>query len=199
MNEQLPTYEQTDDALITLSAYGNAGQSHGLLCALMSAHARINREAWVDSLLGGHIEPSDERARAAYSFLGGLFNVTKDYFQRDELDLPLLLPSDDMPLSDRVEALGSWCQGYLTGLHLLGLDIKNNQSPEINECLQDLIEISQVELGDPDQADAQSEVHYIELVEHVRMAVLAIWQELKIAFKETEQHQQCGSGCGHVH
>jgi yecA family protein len=197
MNHQhvMPHYQQVSDALDLLQAHGTAGQSHGLLCALISAHARINREAWVDSLLGGHIEANDEPARAAYHLLHELFNATKDAFQQEAFSLPLLLPDDDAPLVTRVDALGEWCQGYLTGLHLLGLDIKNNKNEAIQECLQDLLSISQVDLTPEDEADQASESHFVELEEHVRVAVLTIMQELQISFKEHEH----GEGCDHLH
>lgn len=191
----LPDYNDVSDALEALSALGTAGQSHGLLCALMCAHARINREAWVDSLLGGHIEPSDDKAREAYQLLHEVFNATKDAFQRNEFELPLLLPEDDSPLPERVDALGEWCQGFLTGLHLLGMDIEKNSNAEIQECLEDLLSISQVELTPEDQVDQESENYFLNLVEHVRVAVLTIMQELQISFKE---HQH-GEGCGHLH
>lgn len=191
----LPDYHDVSDALEALSALGTAGQSHGLLCALMTAHARINREAWVDSLLGGHIEPGDERAREAYQLLNEVFNATKDAFQRDQFELPLLLPEDDSPLQERVDALGEWCQGYLTGLHLLGMDIEKNSNEQIQECLQDLLSISQVELTPEEQIDQESEGYFLNLEEHVRAAVLTIMQELQISFKEHEH----GEGCDHIH
>lgn len=196
MNQQiLPDYYDVSDALETLAALGTAAQSHGLLCALMCAHARINREAWVDSLLGGHIEPTDENAKSAYQMLNEVFNATKEAFTANEFELPLLLPEDDTPLPEQIDALGEWCQGYLTGLHLLGMDVEKNTNAEIQECLQDLLSISQVELTPEDQMDQESEGHFLNLVEHVRVAVLTIMQELQISFKEHEH----GEGCEHHH
>jgi uncharacterized protein len=192
---QLPDYYDVTDALTTLSALGTAAQSHGLLCALMCAHARINREAWVDSLLSSHIEPNDEKAREAYQMLHDVFNITKDAFLANEFELPILLPEDDSPLPERIDALGEWCQGYLTGLHLLGMDVEKNGNADIQECLQDLLAISQVELTPEDQMDQESEGHFLSLEEHARVAVLTIMQELQHSFKDHEH----GEGCDHLH
>ena len=38
-----------------------------------------------------------------------------------------LLPCDDTPLSQRVQALGGWCEGFLFGAGLTGIDLSTGQ------------------------------------------------------------------------
>jgi yecA family protein len=179
-----PSYRDVAEALTTLSALGSAEQNHGLLCALMSTHVRITREAWVDSLLSGHIEPGDERGREAYQLLHQLFNATKDAFQSEDFSLPLLLPNDDTPLDERVEALAAFCQGYLTGIHLLGMDVEKNSNARVQECFQDLLAISQAQLTQAEQKDQYNEAYFLDIIEHVRIAVLTIMEELRMLSKQ---------------
>ena len=182
----LPSYEQVTDALITLRALGTAAETQGLLCALLSAGVSIEASAWVDSLLATHLEPADEVAMAAYNLLMQLFEVTKAYFARAEFELTLLLPEDELPLDVRAEALSEWCQGYLTGLHLLGIDIAHNKHQEIDECLKDLIQMSRLSLSAEDLQDQESEVYLEELIEHVHVAVLTIRAALGALFDQSD-------------
>jgi len=183
---QLPLYDQVNDALITLGALGTAAETHGLLCALMSAGINIQRMAWVDSLLASHLESTDEAANQAYEVLLQLFDLTHTYFTGDEFEFKLLLPDDEQTLETRVDALAQWCQGYLTGLHLIGIKIEDNANPEVKECLEDLLKISQVEFTEADQQDQESEVYLEELIQHVRVAVLTIINELKSMLQKGE-------------
>ena len=182
-----PSFTSVTDALNTLDSLGTAGESHGLLCALLSFNNKIREQAWVDSLLSSHIEPSDAKAQQAYKLLTELFQVTHKAFAEEDFDFPILLPDDDLPLEDRIDALSEWCQGYLTGLHLLGVKLDNPAfAPDLKEALDDLLAISQVELTPEDQKDAESEVRFMQLVEHVKAAVLVVSGEFQLAVAQRE-------------
>lgn len=181
----LPTFTEVSQALLTLSSLGTAGESHGLLCALLSFNAKIREKAWVDSLLSGHIQPNDALAQKAYQCLTQLFRVTASAFTQtaqaiESFDFPILLPDDDLPLEERIAALAEWCQGYLTGLHLVGVNLNRKiDFPDLKEAVDDLLAISQLELSTEDQQDPSSEMRLIELVEHVKAAVLMVQTEFK--------------------
>ena len=182
MNASLPPLEDVTEALVILSSLGSAAESHGLLCALLSADVSIRQEAWVDSLLNEHIEASNLEGQQSYRTLQRLFKVTAEAFAADDFSLPLLLPDDDAPLEERLDHLAEWCQGYLTGLHLLGVAVQDNTNKDIQEALTDLLDISQVEMSSEDQKDPESEARYLELVEFVKVAVLGIATELRHLF-----------------
>lgn len=175
----LPTFSDVSNALMTLSSLGSAGESHGLLCALLTFNNKIRESAWVDSLLASHIETNDAEAQKAYQLLTDLFKNTAQAFTEQDFDMPILLPEEELPLEDRIDGLAEWCQGYLTGLHLMGIKLEGNDNPDIQEPIDDLVAISQVEFTAEDEKDPQSEVRFMELVEHVMFAVLTIQTELK--------------------
>lgn len=181
----LPSFVAVSNALDTLSSLGTAAESHGLLCAFLSLSAKVRQNAWVDSLLTSHIETGNLDAEAAYQCLTDLFQHTVDGFDPDHFDFPLLIPDDDQPLSERIDGLSEWCQGYLTGLHLMGFKLEGPiESVNLKEAINDLLAISQVELTPEDEKDPQSETRFMELVEHVKAAVLVIISE----FKESPIH-----------
>ena len=183
----LPSFNNVSDALITLSSLGTAGESHGLLCALLSFNNKIREQAWVDSLLSSHIEPGDEKGEQAYQTVMALFRETSKAFEAQDFQLPLLLPDDDLPLEERIDALAEWCQGYLTGLHLMGVKLGQVTEPaDLKEALDDLLAISQVELTPEEESDPKSEEHYVELVEHIKVAVLTVSSELKESLAHRE-------------
>lgn len=176
----LPSFIDVANALDTLSSLGTAAESHGLLCALLSLNTKVRQSAWVDSLLTSHIETGNAHAEAAYQCLTDLFQHTANGFDPDHFDFPLLIPDDDQSLGERIDALSEWCQGYLTGLHLMGFKLEGPiESADLKEAIDDLLAISQVELTPEDEKDAQSEVRFMELVEHVKAAVLIIISEFK--------------------
>src|SRR3990167_6253165 len=111
-----PTFLEVSEALSHLSALGSASESHGLLCALLSAHVKLREEAWVDALLNEHIEQNDRAGQEAYRNLQQLFKGTQAAFQADDFSLPILLPSDEANLEERIDAVSEWCSGYITGL-----------------------------------------------------------------------------------
>ena len=96
--------------------------------------------------------------------------------QQDML-APLLLPDDEYPLIDRLEALSLWCQGFLLGFGLQFGDQSIDNS-EITESLQDISDISQLEVSADEGEDAQ--IALVTVMEHIKVAVKVIYLELVI-------------------
>ena len=183
----LPTFEATTQALEHLQALGTAAETHGLLCALFSSGAVVHQEAWLNSLVTTHFEANDIQARDAQKILAELYKATEKGFHSEQFEMQLLLPKDESELESRVEALAEWCQGFISGLNLIGVPVENHPDPEIAEALQDLIEISCVSYGDEGEDD-EAEKNYAELVEHTRLAVILVYGELR-----SVQTQKAGS------
>ncbi len=183
-----PTFTAVSRALTSLASLGTAAESHGLLCALLSFNNKIRESAWVDSLLATHIEGNDTEAQKAYQCLTALFQETlKAFNDESRFDFPILIPEDDLPIEDRIDGLAEWCQGYLTGLHLMGLKLDEPiESGDLKEAIDDLLAISQIELTAEDAKDPAAEVRFMEVLEHVKAAVLVIQTELKERLEHRE-------------
>ncbi|MGL4615671.1 MAG: UPF0149 family protein [Shewanella sp.] len=85
-----------------------------------------------------------------------------------------LLPEEEEPLSQRVEALSLWTQSFLTGIAIIQPKL-NQASDEVREVIKDLAEIAQVEFDVVD--DEESESAYVELLEFVRIAAIMCYSE----------------------
>src|SRR5690606_5397314 len=83
---------------------------------------------------------------------------------RSDMGFQLLVPEDDTDLDERVDALGQWCQGFLAGLGLSGIE---TASDELADTLNDLSAIALV--GSDGAAGEDSENDLFAIAEYVRM------------------------------
>ena len=179
----LPEFTEVAAALQNLETKANTAETHGILCALFCGGAKINRQAWVDTLLSSFTEAEHKKAQGDSEALLRLFIATENYFKSDEFDLQLLLPADDQPLHKRIIALRDWCQGFLSGLNLLGVAFNKPQETEIQEVLDNLIKVSSLHYEPNDSVDAESEASYMELVEYTRMGIILLHSLKSTLFK----------------
>lgn len=98
----------------------------------------------------------------------------------------LLLPTDDEPLADRLQAMIDWSSGFLSGFG----GVKQDQQPskEVRELLEDLVSLTQLETTIAPEDEARSEGDYMELVEFLRLAPLLVATELKSKPAEQTVH-----------
>ena len=176
-SDRLPSFNAIKQALECFNAIGTAAESHGLLCALLVTGAMVRKQAWVNSILTQHIEKGDVSAQDAKDVLAKLYDITEAGLATDNFNLQLLLPDDDVDIQLRIEALSEWCQGFLSGLNLVGINVENHSNPEVNETLQDMIKIATMMHQGEKTGDADAENNLVELIEYTRMAVVMINDE----------------------
>lgn len=143
---------------------------HGLLVGRSCAGAGFEPDPWLADAaewLGRIPEGNVQQA------LLGLQRMLEQELTSQDMALTLLLPSDDMPVSERAHALGLWCQGFLNGFGLIVGD--QALSREAMETLQDLTSIAQIG-GQLDDSE-DSEVDYMEVMEYLRVAPLLLFTE----------------------
>lgn len=176
-------YAPVEEALAAVEARLGAAEAHGRLCGMLTASGMQTECArWIAEVLED-TAPRGDAAKACLSVLSELYASTRDALDDPELGFRLLLPAETEPLAVRATALGAWCEGYLLGLGVGGLQMEPGMPGEVAEVLRDLGEISQVE-SDP-EADEENEYAYEELVEYVRMGVLLI-REHKHGFEPAQ-------------
>jgi uncharacterized protein len=160
---------------------------HGGLCGALCVGGPGAAERWLDDFLADTDAPDVsgtrkvgvELERAAWSALADA-----------ELAFEPLLPSDDAPLEDQVQALALWCSGFLNGVgasapDLVGRNAKPTQgaaanaSAEVAEILGDFAEMSRAGVDDEDTADPnQADFALAELKEYVRVSVQIVFEQL---------------------
>jgi uncharacterized protein YgfB (UPF0149 family) len=86
-----------------------------------------------------------------------------------------LLPDDELPLNERLVAIGDWCSNYISGLGD-GMGDEFEVSVEGKEALEDIAAIGQISVDL--ESDDDGERDYTELVEYIRIAVQLIFADL---------------------
>ncbi len=181
--QKLPGYQQVTEALRKINALSEASEAHALLCALFTVGAEVRIQAWMDSLMAGPIETGDIMAAPSLEVLKQLYQTAKQQFHTNSLSFDLLLPDDEKPFYQRIDALAMWCQGYLSGLGLMEIDFSKGSS-EVQEAVSDLIDMSRLQYDDEVTGRQEEERAYMDLVEYTKVAVLLIHSEFGVKAKQ---------------
>lgn len=161
-------YQQLAQQLDDLSL--SPAEVHGILCGLLCARAPRLPEDWLDEL------PHDQGdLSAAREALTALAERTRAELAGPELALTLLLPDEERPLPERVEAVYDWCRGLLYGLGLAQVD-PAGFTPEAREILDDFIAITQLDLATLELGE-ESEQALTEITEFTRVAARLLYEE----------------------
>ena len=156
-----------------------SGQSpttlHGSLTGVLAAGHRMSAEdwvAWAVDLLG----PSETVEEGHHVILKGLYVSTLSALEDTGMSFKPLLPADNAPLADRLEALSDWCGSFLGAFGTVGVVSEGKDIPEeIEEVLEDLSAIAQVDTESDE--DDQAEEDFVAISEHVRMGALTLFLE----------------------
>lgn len=164
-----------DDVARALSSGAStlhAAEAHGCLCGALCVRREYSLAEWIDEVL-----PDGEPVLTGDGPLETLFEQTAGVLARAEMEFEPLLPDDETDLTLRVEALGTWCQGFLYGFGAAGTAAHAKLPAAVSEVLADLAEVSHV--GAPGgEAPEAEESAYAELVEFLRAAVQLAYDDL---------------------
>ena len=139
---------------------------HGLLTGIVCVTQAPTPDEWLQILATLTVPQLEQEA------LELLSEETDDVFHalsEDELDYLPMLPDDEHPLSERVQALADWCTGVVLGFGLASGNIR----PDEAELIQHLQDIAAVEFDDTDN-DEEGEISYQELYEFVRLIPVSL-------------------------
>lgn len=107
----------------------------------------------------------------------GLKEMIIKEFNEEIVTATLLLPSDDDPLVERLNALIQWGNGFLSGFGLIKRD--KPLPKEVLEILADIDAITQLKIEIKPEDEPRSERDYMELIEFLKVAPLLVASELK--------------------
>lgn len=174
-----PDFSAIADALLLSQCHLHPSELHGYLGGLLTAHSGATMDLWLAGLeeqFGDHrFQPDTLQA------LSGLFLQTQTACTANDYGVALLLPDDDAPLPERTEALGLWCQSFISGF---GQGMSQLRLSDMaKEILEDFSHIAQIEAGEED--DAEAETLFMEVSEFVRVAWLNLLQEITTAAPTT--------------
>lgn len=169
------SYTKLEKTLDKLDAQLTPAETHGLLTGMLSLRKPLNEDAWRSAL----VENLDcaKPTKGQWGVLSAVISQIFDALNSVDFEFEVLLPKDSEPLTQRLEALGCWCRGYLSGLGLVGVTQVDLAHKVIKELIQDLSQIAHISI---ETDDSETDEHnYMELVEYVRVAVQNIQIELR--------------------
>ncbi|HEY8097691.1 MAG TPA: UPF0149 family protein [Methylobacter sp.] len=163
------TYSVINEIVVQSDAELSAAQAHGMATGMLCANEQAQSAEWLTELFL-HASPVADEDRVT---LMHLFEDTQDLLASNNFEFDLLLPGDEALLSEQVEALTYWCQGFLLGVGFT--HAAADLSREATEILKDIAEFTKLDTeaeGEEDEGD------FMEITEYMRSAVLLLKSEL---------------------
>ena len=135
-------FERLSAVLGGVGATISLAELHGGVCAALCAGGSQTAERWLAECLED--QQLDTATAEVASFSNELISASSTMLSDDELAFEPLLPNDDAPLAERVQALALWCQGFLAGIGVTAPAAGRGDTDEsgLNEIFGDLAEIS---------------------------------------------------------
>lgn len=155
-----------------------ASGAHGLLCGLICGDEELPRQRLLSEWFPAERRdtPAVTACQAAVDELVLAINASVD---GSDFGFPLLLPDEDVPLPQRVGAVRDWCEGFLYGFGLVAPAPAAGLPGQVSEALQDLMEISRMDVDGISGDDEEEEVALTEVTEFIWVAAMLVHDELK--------------------
>ncbi len=171
-----PDYSTLEVALSRVEAVHQPSEVHGILTGMLIFQSSVPAAAFVRVILG-QAEAGDVLHQEAGALLESLHAATLKQLQDPELGFELLLPDDDEPLEDRIEAACAWSAGLIYGLAQQGVNTFGKYSEDTAAFLDDCKDIAKG--GFELSGDDGDEDIFEELVDYLRMGALMVQEEMQ--------------------
>ena len=174
----LPDYEQLRDTLVNAGAVVALTELHGGLCGALCAGGVPAAQRW----LADSLDDMDLDAAAVAEELAELVSASARMLVDGDLKFEPLLPGDDAPLDEQVQALALWCYGFLGGVGVAAAAAARTaaEGATLKEILGDFAEISRAGLSEDEAAgQGQPDFALAQIHEYVRVSVLIVYEELR--------------------
>jgi uncharacterized protein YgfB (UPF0149 family) len=173
-------YDRLRDSLADAGTVVALAELHGGACGALCAGGAAAAQRWLMDCL----EDQEANAAAMASIARDLDDLVAASWRAlsdPELLFTPLLPSDDAPLEEQVQALALWCHGFLGGLGASAPGVARDQDGDgsVAEILRDFGEISRAALSEDEAAGRDHpDFALAEIQEYVRVSVQIVFEEL---------------------
>ncbi|MBI2791459.1 MAG: UPF0149 family protein [Gammaproteobacteria bacterium] len=177
-----PDFDTLEHRLIAANTPFSPAYIHGMMVGLLCVASGVPQSSWLR--IQTEMPAIAEQATTGELF-NSLFLLTLKQLQDVNKVVLLMLPGEDLPLSYRLEALSSWCEGFLEGFALEHLSKEKLASlPLVEEVLLDFEHIKEIAF-DVNETE-ENEKDFTEIIEFIRVGVLLVHAECK---QEKISHQ----------
>lgn len=167
------TFNQLEDLFYAVKITASPSAFHGFLCGRLTCGV-VDIENLIETS-SDWLTLSDEQREAAEPALRDFFESSLSNLEDVSFIFQPLLPEDELPLGERLSAVGEWASNYISGL-AEGMGSNFEITDEGKEALDDLAAIGQISVDF--EAEDEGERDYTELVEYIRIAVQVIFTDL---------------------
>ena len=170
-------YDRLRDSLAEAGAVVALAELHGGICGALCAGGVPAAQRWLEDSL------DDEELVGSTAGLGeelaAVVGASATMLADEEFKFEPLLPDDEAPLEEQVQAVALWCHGFLGGVGLTAPSTARSEA--LAEILRDFAEISRAGLGE-DEATGDDEPAFAlaEIHEYVRVSVQLVFEELGV-------------------
>jgi len=201
-------YDALHDSLVHAGVVLALPELHGAICGELCAGGTEAALGWLEQAIADD-QADDVDPLSLVPVRDSLHELVDASFRElegDSLSFEPLLPNDDAPLAEQVQALAAWCQGFLAALGESAPEIaadrgkrpraaapaaeRDSQAepPDIAEILSDFAEISRAGITDDEAADRdQADFALAELKEYTRVSTQLVFDELR-ARRSAQSH-----------
>jgi len=164
-----------------------SSEAHGLATGMLCIENKVEASVWLAELFADDLILLDEDK----TMLVALFEQTRKLLsgEDDGFRFDLFLPGDDDDLSDQLEAIRAWCEGFLFGI---GYSRSESTWPgETGEIMKDIVEFTKLDSDLDEEMDEEEknehEAALVEIQEYLRVAVMMIRDQFS-AENSTQTH-----------
>lgn len=168
-------FDELEGLIIAAGGAASVAELHGTLCGCISGGRALDAAA-VGDIAAETLAMDADAIAEVMARLQQLYREADAGLRDEDYSFTPLLPGDDEPMAERIQALAGWCQGYLSGLGRSGLAGDARLSADVTAAIRDLAAIA---LADPEVEDEpQSEADLVQLIEYVRVAAMLVFAEV---------------------
>ena len=162
-------FRTLEESLSALESTHGAAETHGACCAFICSGVSTATLPQNQSFF-------DADSTQHQDLIEGIFALAERDLADDQFGFSMLLPNDESPLEDRIEALRLWCQGFIEGMVFQHRESPLEISEDVQEAIKDIHLISEVESSPDSEQDNEKE--YQEVVEFVRVATQIVYESM---------------------
>lgn len=167
-------YDTLRDSLAHAGAVIALAELHGGVCGALCAAGAPGAQRWLADCLRDQDLPGV--GEQVVVELNELVAVSWRMLNDEALAFDPLLPGDDEPLAEQVQALALWCHGFLGAV---AVSVTPDEGPDLGEILSDFAEISRAGLSEAEaEGRDQPDFALAEIHEYVRVSAQLVFEEL---------------------
>lgn len=169
-----PDFDKLATLLTNNKIFNSASELHGIICGQLCAGGKLGDATLTWHLMGQENKPN----KIMNELIIRLQSDMQEQLDAEDFSFQPLLPDDEEELSLRLQALGNWCEGFISGFG--GAYAKNDKTllEESREVLKDFTAIANVDDSETEQLE-NDEQDFMEVLEYVRMATYSVFLQNK--------------------